>query len=60
MGEGDPVGVFNNVSLFLSYTGGGGNDLLLYSLSIPEPSRTLLLCFATVALLVRRRRPAIF
>ncbi len=59
-GEGELVGVFNDVSLFLSYAGGDGNDLLLYSLPIPEPSRTLLLGFAMVALLVRRRRPASF
>ncbi|MEZ5386996.1 MAG: hypothetical protein R3F13_15925 [Prosthecobacter sp.] len=54
--EGDLVGVYNDVSLYLSYSGGDGNDLRLYSLPIPEPSRAMLLGCALVALIVRRRR----
>jgi hypothetical protein len=42
-----------NQALRLSYTGGDGNDLVLYA--IPEPNATLLLLVATTLASARRR-----
>jgi len=58
--EGGLVGVYNDVSLYFSYAGGDGNDLLLYSIAVPEPSRGMLLMAALAALAARRRRTSAF
>jgi hypothetical protein len=59
MNEGDVVGRFGSVNLFLTYAGGDGNDLALTTQAIPEPSAFGLLGLWLVLLATRRRyRPA--
>lgn len=56
--EGDLVGTFDGIDLFISYSAGDGNDIALFS-AIPEPSSALLLMMAfPVCLMHRRRRSA--
>lgn len=53
--EGDLVGRFSGIDLFISYTGGTGNDIRLFS-PVPEPTVFWLVLFSfSGASLVRRR-----
>ena len=55
LGEGDRVGTFGGTDLFITYAGGTGNDVALFT-SVPEPSTAGLLPLGAVGLLHRRRR----
>ncbi|MBX3416449.1 MAG: PEP-CTERM sorting domain-containing protein [Pirellulaceae bacterium] len=56
LAEGSLVGNFGGRDLFITYAGGNGNDIGLFT-AVPEPGTGLLLCFvASCFLLVRRRR----
>ena len=59
LGEGHKVGSFSDTNLYITYAGGNGNDVTLYSQAagpaIPEPA-TLLLALLGLALLPRSRR----
>jgi probable HAF family extracellular repeat protein len=56
LGEGSRVGTFNGIDLFISYAGGNGNDVLLFS-AIPEPGCAgLLLILGSGIALSRNRR----
>lgn len=48
--EGDLVGNYDGQDLFISYTGGNGNNVSLYTNPIPEPATLLLALVALVAL----------
>lgn len=50
------LGDLGEFSLFLTYTGGDGNDLAVYA--VPEPSSLVLIGFSGLAVLRRRRRQA--
>lgn len=57
LGEGDLVGNFGGVDLFISYGAGNGNDISLFTSSVPEPSPLMLLAaFVTCGLARRRKR----
>ena len=47
LAEGARVGNFNGIDLFISYAGGNGNDIMLFS-AIPEPGLSCLLAFAVI------------
>ena len=53
--EGRKVGSFSGTNLFITYAGGNGNDVTLFSRAVPEPAAILLAVFG-LALLPRRRR----
>ena len=53
--EGHKVGSFSGTNLYITYAGGDGNDVTLFSRAVPEPT-TLLLALLGLALLPRRRR----
>jgi hypothetical protein len=53
--EGHKVGSFSGTNLYITYAGGDGNDVTLFSRAVPEPT-TLLLALFGLALLPRRRR----
>ena len=53
--EGRKVGSFSGTNLFITYAGGDGNDVTLFSRAVPEPA-ALLLALLGLALLPRRRR----
>ena len=53
-GEGDLVGIWNGVNVFLTYEGGTGNDVMLFT-SITEPSCFAVLVLIPIALRIRRR-----
>ena len=55
LNEGDLVAQFGNRQLFISYVGGDGNDIALFT-SVPEPGATLFLFLTTVLVLRGRRR----
>lgn len=48
------LGDLGELSLFLTYTGGDGNDLTVYA--VPEPSSLMLVSLGGLAMLRRRRR----
>ena len=52
--EGRKVGSFSGTNLYITYAGGEGNSVTLFSRAVPEPS-TLLLALLGLALLPRRR-----
>ena len=52
--DGGKVGSFSGTNLYISYAGGNGNDVRLYSRPVPEPAAILLALFG-LALLPRRR-----
>ena len=56
LGEGSVVGNYDGIDLFITYQGGDGNDIWLYTNAIPEPSTAALLCFLMGAELMRRKR----
>ncbi len=53
--EGDLVGNYNGVDLFISYAAGDGNDILLFS-AVPEPGSAIILGLCWLGLSSRRRR----
>ena len=53
--EGKRVGTFSGTNLYITYFGGAGNDVTLFSRAVPEPAAILLSLFG-LALLPRRRR----
>ncbi len=53
--DGGLVGTFSGTNLFITYAGGDGNDVTLYSPAVPEPA-AILLALLGLALLPRRRR----
>lgn len=59
LGEGDLVGTYGGEDLFISYLGGDGNDVLLFSAAVPEPTTAVMGALALCGLGVigwRRRR----
>ena len=57
LGEGDLVGTFSGRDLFITYGGGDGNDVGLFTRSVPEPGTILILSMlAGLRMTVRRRR----
>ena len=50
LGEGSRVGTFTRTNLFISYAGGDGNDVTLYSRAVPEPAALLLVSLGSGAL----------
>ena len=57
LGEGDLVGNFGGQDLFITYGGGDGNDVALFTNAVPEPTTVLIWSMlAGVGMTVRRRR----
>jgi T5SS/PEP-CTERM-associated repeat protein len=55
LGEGDWVGQFGGVDLFISYRAGNGNDVGLFS-SVPEPGSLAFGILAIMGMAMKRRR----
>ncbi len=55
LAEGDRVGRFDNRDLYISYSRGDGNDVVLFS-GVPEPGSAMFLMVLGVGCVVRRRR----
>jgi hypothetical protein len=55
LSEGSLVGNYGGYNLFISYTGGNGNDISLFT-AIPEPGTSAILAISVTALLFSRRR----
>ena len=55
LGEGHKVGSFSGTNLFITYAGGDGSSVTLFSRAVPEPA-AILLALLGLALLPRRRR----
>ena len=53
--EGLKVGSFSGTNLYITYAGGNGNDVTLFSRAVPEPA-AILLALLGLAMLPRRRR----
>ena len=57
LGDGDLVGNFGGQDLFITYGGGDGNDVSLFTNAVPEPTTVLIWSMlAGVGMSVRRRR----
>ena len=57
LGEGDLVGNFGGQDLFITYGGGNGNDVGLFTNAVPEPTPVLIWSMlAGLGMTVRRRR----
>ncbi len=57
LGEGDLVGNFGGQDLFITYGGGDGNDVALFTGAVPEPTTVLIWSMlAGLGVTVRRRR----
>ena len=58
LAEGDVVGNLGGTYLFITYAGGDGNDVVLFTNAapIPEPGSGLLLALGVLGLVTRRRR----
>jgi hypothetical protein len=52
--EGALVGIFNGQETFISYSGGGGNDIVLFT-AVPEPSSLFVVTLAASVVALRRR-----
>ena len=50
------LGNYEGADLFITYQGGDGNDIWLYTNAIPEPNTAALLCFLMGTGLIRRKR----
>ncbi len=55
VGEGQLIGNFNGVDVFLTYQGGDGNDIVLFS-AVPEPGTAWVFLIAAALGVVRRKR----
>ena len=55
LSEGDQVGNYGGIDLFISYGAGNGNDISLFT-SVPEPGTVGLLGCLMMGLAMRRRR----
>ncbi len=55
LGEGSLVGNFGGIDLFISYGGGNGNDVVLFT-AVPEPSTCMLLVLAAAGYVAMRRK----
>ncbi|MEZ6094388.1 MAG: PEP-CTERM sorting domain-containing protein [Pirellulaceae bacterium] len=55
LNEGDLVGNFGGLDLFISYSAGDGNDVALFT-AVPEPGSAALLVLLSVSALLNRRR----
>ena len=53
--EGDSVGRFGGIDLFISYHGGDGNDIILYTQTVPEPNTIFGFGLFLVGIACRRR-----
>ena len=58
LSEGDLVGNFGGQDLFITYRGGDGNDVALFTNAVPEPTTTVLIwtMLAGLGMTGRRRR----
>jgi hypothetical protein len=56
LGEGSLVGNFGGINLFISYAGGNGNDISLFT-AVPEPSSLIMLGFTALGFFFQRRKP---
>lgn len=56
LGEGDLVGNYGGMELFISYGAGTGNDISLFTNAVPEPGAAGLLGCLMLGLAMRRRR----
>ena len=54
--EGHKVGSFSGTNLYITYAGGNGNDVTLFSRAVPEPAAILLALFGLAVVPRRRRR----
>ncbi len=54
--DGGLVETFSRMGLFITYAGGDGNDVTLYSRAVSEPAAILLALFGLALLLRSRRR----
>jgi hypothetical protein len=61
LSEGSLIGNFAGTNLFITYQGGSGNDVVLYTTAVPEPSTLAMLGLAImgVSLFDRRRKTCI-
>ena len=58
LAEGSLVGNYGGTNLFITYAGGDGNDVVLFTTPVPEPAAVSLVGLAGLAgLALRRRRP---
>ncbi len=57
LGEGALVGVFSGHETFISYSGGSGNDITLFT-AVPEPNTLFLLTLVGTIVACHRRRAA--
>ncbi|MFN7773635.1 MAG: beta strand repeat-containing protein [Planctomycetota bacterium] len=59
LSEGGKVGTYGNSDMFITYAGGDGNDVVLYSVSsVPEPGSVgLIFAISAVGALFHRQRP---
>ena len=55
LGEGGLVDNFGGEDLFITYQGGDGNDVALFT-AVPEPATMMLLTVGGLAILRRRKR----
>jgi fibronectin-binding autotransporter adhesin len=49
------VGNFNGLDVFITYQGGDGNDVVLFTAAVPEPGTLLLGAMASIGLMLRRQ-----
>jgi hypothetical protein len=56
LGEGGQIGVFGGQSLYITYLGGDGNDVSLFTTAVPEPS-VAMFSFCLIGAAICRRWP---
>lgn len=54
LGEGGQVGVFGGQSLYITYLGGDGNDVSLFTTAVPEPSLVTLMVYLFATAMCQR------